>query len=383
MNVFRTGTSAQDVANLVTFLISERAAAITGQALIVDAGSLGLTMAASSGPASPQHAPALGLTHRLLGRFHVTGVFWYRFAYWAFTRLPSWTEWLIVPTFAAFFFLTLGRIRGALAANLDPVLGHATGSGALAPFVPDDLGVRLVLCRALSAPGRSEALPIQWPMAKNTGGRRWNRLAGVIVVTAHIGPWETAAQLGGAESHRRIHVVREKEIDPRAQDFIREILARTGDDYVTHFSGDDLTLSFDLADALRQGEVVALQGDRPRAGGRTVLAACSVNRCRCRLDPPRLPAPPGCRSSRSSTFREGRFLMRTVVLPPFRVAKTSDRSADIASAVHHLAAEIEWAIRQHPHQWFCFRKLWDESGGQPRASEQGAAARADPGTTTG
>ena len=34
-----TGTSAQDVANLVTFLISERAAAITGQALIVDAGT--------------------------------------------------------------------------------------------------------------------------------------------------------------------------------------------------------------------------------------------------------------------------------------------------------------------------------------------------------
>jgi hypothetical protein len=34
-----TGTSAHDVANLVTFLISERAAAITGQALIVDAGT--------------------------------------------------------------------------------------------------------------------------------------------------------------------------------------------------------------------------------------------------------------------------------------------------------------------------------------------------------
>jgi 3-oxoacyl-[acyl-carrier protein] reductase len=32
------GTSAGDVANLVTFLISDRAAAITGQALIVDSG---------------------------------------------------------------------------------------------------------------------------------------------------------------------------------------------------------------------------------------------------------------------------------------------------------------------------------------------------------
>jgi 3-oxoacyl-[acyl-carrier protein] reductase len=33
------GTSAADVANLVTFLISDRAAAITGQALIVDSGT--------------------------------------------------------------------------------------------------------------------------------------------------------------------------------------------------------------------------------------------------------------------------------------------------------------------------------------------------------
>jgi 3-oxoacyl-[acyl-carrier protein] reductase len=33
------GTSAGDVANLVTFLVSTRAAAITGQALIIDAGT--------------------------------------------------------------------------------------------------------------------------------------------------------------------------------------------------------------------------------------------------------------------------------------------------------------------------------------------------------
>jgi hypothetical protein len=167
-------------------------------------------------------------------------VFWYRFAYWAFTRLPSWTEWLIVPTFAAFFFLTLGRIRGALAANLDPVLGHATG---LERWRRSFLTIwAFAWCfaerfRRLANPKRFRSVADgeeHWRSAMESPG-------GVIVVTAHIGPWETAAQLGSAESHRRIHVVREKEIDPRAQDFIRKILARTGEDYVTHFSGDDLT----------------------------------------------------------------------------------------------------------------------------------------------
>ena len=82
-------------------------------------------MPSSSRPAPPQHAPALGLTHRLLGRFHVTGFFWYRFAFWGFTRLPSWTEWVSVPFSAMFFFFALGRIRGALASNLEPILGRA------------------------------------------------------------------------------------------------------------------------------------------------------------------------------------------------------------------------------------------------------------------
>ena len=72
------------------------------------------------------HAPAVGITRRLLGRFHVTGVFWYRFPHWAFTRLPARVEAPSVAVFTAFFFLTLTRIRAAVAANLEPVLGKAS-----------------------------------------------------------------------------------------------------------------------------------------------------------------------------------------------------------------------------------------------------------------
>lgn len=315
-------------------------------------------MSASSAPAPPQHAPALGLTHRLLGRFHVTGIFWYRFANWGFTRLPSWTEWLSVTCFAAFFFLALSRIRGALASNLDPVLGRA---GRPERWRRSFLTMwAFAWCfaeryRRMAGPQRFRSVV--------DGEEHWRQVmaspGGVIIVTAHIGPWETATQFGGSASQRRIHVVREKEIDPRAQDFIREILARTGGDYVTHFSGDDPTLSLVLADALRRGEVVALQSDRPRAGGRTVIASLFGRPMPLPIGPAALARATDVPIVPVFNFREGRFLMRTVVRPPFRVAKTADRQADIAAAVHHLAAEIEWAIRRHPHQWFCFRKLWD------------------------
>jgi lauroyl/myristoyl acyltransferase len=315
-------------------------------------------MTSNDGPATPQHAPALGLTHRLLGRFHVTGIFWYRFAYWGFTCLPSWTEWISVTIPAIFFFLTLGRIRGALAANLEPVLGRA---GRVERWRRSYRTIwAFAWCfaeryRRLANPERFRA--------RLDGEENWRQLAespgGAVIVTAHIGPWENSAQFGSSAAHRRVHVVREKEIDPRAQDFIREILARDGGNYVTHFSGDDLTLSFELADALRHGDVVALQGDRPRAGGRTVVARLFGR-------PMPLPIGPAALARAASVpivpifnFREGRFLTRVVVRTPFHVAKTADRAADIEGAVHHLAGEIEWAIREQPYQWFCFRKLWD------------------------
>ena len=63
------------------------------------------------------------------------------------------------------------------------------------------------------------------------------------------------------------------------------------------------------------------------------------------------------------SFREGPSSYRLVVRPPIEVARTADREADLAQAVEGLAAEVEWAIRRAPHQWFCFRRLWSRADG--------------------
>jgi lauroyl/myristoyl acyltransferase len=314
-----------------------------------------MTMSAGSGPV---HAPTLGLTHRLLGRFHVTGFFWYRLGYWTFTRLPSWTEWVSVTCSAIFFFFALGRIRGALASNLDPVLGRATRLERWRRSFRTIWAFAWCFAeryRRFAEPERFSSIL--------DGADNWRRVVesstGAVIVTAHIGPWETAAQFGASATERRVHVVREKEMDPRAQNFIRELLARANGNYVTHFSGEDQTLSFELADALRRGEIVALQGDRPRSGGRTVVASLFGRPMPLPIGPAALARAAGVPIVPVFNFREGRFRMRAVVRPPFQVPNTADRSADIAAAVHHLASEIEWAIRERPYQWFCFRKLWD------------------------
>jgi lauroyl/myristoyl acyltransferase len=312
-------------------------------------------MLSSNGPDPHQHAPALGLTHRVLGRFHVTGFFWYRFAYWGFTRLPSWTEWLSVPFSATFFFFALGRIRGALASNLEPMLGRASHWERWRRAYRTIWAFAWCFAeryRRLADPERFRSVL--------EGAEHWRHMmespGGAIVVTAHIGPWKPQPSLGphqlsgvstSCARKRSIH-----ELGTSSGSFLpvgwklRHTLQRRR----PHAFGR-------LADALRQGEL--WRSGRSAAGRRPYVIASLFGRpMPLRLDPP-LSLARLVPVFLSSIFGEGRFLMRAVVRPPFQVASTADRPADIAGAVHHLAAEIEWAIRQRPYQWFCFRKLWD------------------------
>jgi lauroyl/myristoyl acyltransferase len=263
-----------------------------------------------------------------------------------------------VTVFTSFFFLSLGRIRGALASNLEPVLGPAGRWEALRRSYRTLWAFAWCLTeryRRLAAPERFQAIV--------EGEEDWRQAMegaiGALLVTAHIGPWETATHFGASNSPRRIHIVREKEIDPRAQQFIQELLSRSGDEYITHFAGESLTLALELAKALREGDVVALQGDRPRAGGRTVTVTLFGRPMPLPTGPAALARATGVPILPVFNFRDGRFRVRTVVRPPIRVNQTADRDSDVTTAMHRLAAEIEWAIRQQPHQWFCFRKLWD------------------------
>lgn len=316
---------------------------------------------ATSPPASsrlhPPHAPAIGRSQRLLGRFHVTGVFWYQFPHWCIARCPLWMHGPAIVLFSSMFFLLLGRIRRAIAANLDPVLGPATGLTRLRRSCT----TMREFARCLSERYSRLAGTPRGPSTVD-GLEHWAAVRdarrGAVLVTAHIGPWESATLEGVADASRRIHVVREGEIDPRAQDFVRGILSRAGANYVAHFAGEDPRLVLELVEALRRGEIVALQGDRPRASGRNVTVEMFGQ-------PMPLPVGPATLARAAEVplvpvfcFLDRDYTLRAVVRPPIDVARGDDRDRDVEAAVTRIGAEIAWAIRQQPHQWFCFRQLW-------------------------
>jgi KDO2-lipid IV(A) lauroyltransferase len=123
-----------------------------------------------------------------------------------------------------------------------------------------------------------------------------------------------------------------------------------------HFAGEDAALGFLLLRAVREGAVVALQGDRPRADGRTVAVSLFGR-------PFDVPAGPLvlARSAPAPllpvfVLREGVGRDRVCFRAPIPVE-------DVEAAAQGLAREIEWAIRREPHQWFCWRRLWPRGGG--------------------
>jgi lauroyl/myristoyl acyltransferase len=305
----------------------------------------------------PPHAPRAGWARRLLGPFYVTGVFWFRFHRLGVRILPDWGLRLITVLFTSFFFVVLRNIRAAIAENLEPVLGPCGWRERQRRIF------RTIWTFAWCLSERYERLSTERRFDVQGDGREhWEALKasgeGFILVTAHIGAWEVGSMLASSEDTRRVHVVREAETDPRAQRFISELIRGAGGDfYTTHFA-EDPQLGVALLDALRQGEIVALQGDRPRTGGRKVEVDLFGHPFAMPIGPAVLARSSGAPILPVFVFREGRLRYRCSIRPPILVPQTADRTADLDNAVRRFAGELESAISSRPHQWFCFGKAW-------------------------
>ena len=308
---------------------------------------------------TPPHAPEAGWARRLLGPFHVTGVFWFRFHRFGVRILPDWALRWVLALFTTFFWVVLRKIRAAIAGNLEAVLGPCGWWQRQVRIY------RTFRTFAWCLSERYERLSTDRAFAVEAEGLDgWRQLnasgEGFILVTAHLGSWEVGSMLPASQDRRRIHVVREAETDPRAQRFIQDLIRRCGGDlYVTHFA-EDPQLGMAMLDALRRGEVVALQGDRPRSGGRAAELRLFGRPFPLPVGPAALARAAGVPIVPVFVFREGRRHYRCLIRSPIRVPQTGDRQRDLEQALERFAADLEAAIRREPHQWFCFRRIWND-----------------------
>jgi lauroyl/myristoyl acyltransferase len=306
----------------------------------------------------PPHAPETGLARRILGDFHVTGLFWYRFHRWAVATMPEASIGPIIAVFTTMFFCTIFRIRDAIARNLDVALGPCG-------FLERQRRIyRTMWNFAWCLTERYERLATDRSFATDLDGfEHWESVSagdgGFVMVTAHLGMYEVGSMVPASVHARRVHLVREPEVDPRAQEFIRRSVAAVeGDLFTMHFQTDDPLQGVELLEALRRGEIVAMQGDRPRRGARTVDATLFGRPFALPSGPAALARAAGVPMLPVFAVREGRRRYRLVFGPPVEIARTGDRNRDVGDAMRRVGHEIEAAVRRAPHQWFVFRALW-------------------------
>jgi len=307
------------------------------------------------GPEKPPHAPETGWVRRLLGPFHVTGVFWYRFHGWGARIWPSSQMWMLIGFFTTFFFLTLIKIRGAVADNLEAVVGPCGWVRRQLRIYRTMWTFAWCLTERYERLGTSRSFDLRL-----VGEDHWAELCrggGFILITAHLGNWEVGSMSPVAAEARPVHVVREAETDPRAQEYISELIRKQGGGlYHTHFA-EDPRLGM-LLDALRRGEIVALQGDRPRTGGRVATVSLFGRSFPLPVGPAALARAAGVPLAPVFVLREGRRRYRVEVRPPIQVAPTAEHPDALEAALCRFATELEAAIAGDPHQWFCFRRVW-------------------------
>jgi len=307
---------------------------------------------------TPPHAPERGWSWRLLGSFHVTGIFWYRFHLWGVRFLPSPLVGVFITLFTTFFFPILQRIRRAIASNLEPVLGPCGW------WERQRRIYRTMWSLAWCLSERYERLGTDRPFQVDADGLEiWQQVAqpgkGLLLVTAHLGNYEVGSMLPSRLERRSVRIVREPEVDARAQAFFQGVVAQFQEPgYSTHFQTDDPLQGMALLEALRRGEVIAMQGDRPRAGTRSIGTELFGRPFPLPAGPAALARAAGVPLLPVFVFREGRRRYRAVFRPPIFVGQSKDRAADLAAAMQRVAAEVEWAIRRAPHQWYCFKRVW-------------------------
>ena len=316
------------------------------------------------GEAAPPHAPDVhGPLRKLLGDFHVTGSFWYRIHRWGMSVLPAWAISPVVNVFTAFFFVALRRIRRAIGSNLVPVLGECGWWERQSRIWKTMWTFAWCLSERYRYLGGKDSAAL---VAE--GEEIWNKTLeeglGVLVVTAHIGHWEIGSRLGLTRSGRLVHVVREAELDPRAQEFIQGLFEDVAEDgYRVHFLEDSsLAAGVQLRAMLLQGDIVAVQGDRPRSSGRTRVTDLFDRPFELPVGPAVLARVAGVPMLPIFVFREGRNRSRVVIRDAIRVEESGDSGEAVAAALQQFVDDLEWAIRRRPYQWFCFRELWPDGG---------------------
>lgn len=287
-------------------------------------------------------------------RFLVRGVFWRQLLRFAILNVPPWIEPIVMAFWAAFFLLWGPGRRGVMR-NLKVI---KPGSTSIANFFR---------CYRVF-------WNYAWTIADNVRFKElhtipdwefigWNQFQamqasnGAILLTAHMGSYDLGAHLFSETSTRRIVMVRAPEEDPQTRAFEEH---HGAEGLRIEFNTRATELALDLLETVREGAIVAIQGDRV-VGAISTLPATFFGR------PANVPAGPFALAMTARVpiypvfvVRAGRRRYRLVTSRPIEITRSRNRDDDFARAVAQWMTELEAVVRGYWYQWFTFEPAWPE-----------------------
>ena len=293
-----------------------------------------------------------------LGRFAVRGVFWRQYLDWAIINLPFYFYPVCIFFCTFFFFFYAAPARRAIVANLAVVL---PGSSR----VMNHLRAFRTLCNfawtiteaAIHRINREEfsyeIIGAEW--LEQLGAAR-----GAVVLTAHIGSYDLGAALFAEKFQREIRVVRAPEADWQSAQHLRASLEQAGEGAVkVDYNTAGALLSFDLLKALRDGEIVSIQGDRVEGDVGQITARLFDTELRLPNGPFVLSLVAGVPIYPLFIARSGWRRYQVVVCEPIQLRRESgNREEEIDKGVAQWCGVLEEILAQRWDQWFAFTTIF-------------------------
>jgi len=296
---------------------------------------------------------------RFLRRSRVHGVFWRRLLRFAVLHVPVWIEPAIMAAWAGIFLLWGPGRRGVMR-NLSAII---PGSNALTNFFRTyRVFWNFAWTIADNVRFKERRTHPDWEF---TGMENFEKLnaepGGAIILTAHMGNYDLGAQLFSENSSRKIVMVRAPETDPETHRYEEELHARTaGEQLKIDFNTRANELALDLLGALRDGNIVAIQGDRVTPGIASIPATLFGRRTYFPAGPFALAMSARVPIYPLFIFRLGRRNYRLLAAPPFEVVRLRDRDEAFRRALEQWTAELETVLRAAWFQWFAFQPYSEE-----------------------
>ncbi len=183
---------------------------------------------------------------------------------------------------------------------------------------------------------------------------------GLLLMTMHMGHWDLGLKHLTA-FQRPVHVVMLHEDPEEITRYAAE--ARRFPKLRVHQTGSDPLLAVELMLALKRGEIVAVQADRP--AGKNVLPTPLFG------EPTPLPTGPVQLAMTTGApllpafvlFDRGRRY-RLVLLPPLRLdrPRTGEEEPALREGMLRMARVMESVASRYPDQWFNFYDIWPGPG---------------------